>query len=93
MPGSELRFIQRWLRTDKINPAFMTRLLSEMATKDLNMRFKITSLQPLNPQNAASQWKEEALNAGRTIYTRQGIKLHYHNEAEYEIRFEATVNQ
>jgi diguanylate cyclase (GGDEF)-like protein len=46
----------------KVNPAFMTRLLSEMPdhTAD-NIQFRITSLKPLNPNNAPDDWERQAL--------------------------------
>ncbi|WP_296806066.1 response regulator [Thiocapsa sp.] len=47
----------------KINPAYMTRLLSDMATDREGVHFKITSLKPLNPLNAADDWEREALSA------------------------------
>jgi signal transduction histidine kinase len=47
----------------KINPAFMTRLLSEMS-RDLNdVQFKITSSKPINPQNAPDEWERAGLLA------------------------------
>ncbi|NCC27189.1 MAG: response regulator [Gammaproteobacteria bacterium] len=47
----------------KINPAYMTRLLSELAADREGVRFKITSLKPLNPLNAADDWERKALLA------------------------------
>jgi diguanylate cyclase (GGDEF)-like protein len=50
------------LKLTKINPAFMTRLLSEMpqhATEGI--RFHITSLNPLNPHNEPDTWERRAL--------------------------------
>ncbi|WP_200386990.1 ATP-binding protein [Thiocapsa imhoffii] len=45
----------------RVNPAFMTRLLSEMAQTESGMQFKITSLDPINPQNAPDDWEQQAL--------------------------------
>jgi signal transduction histidine kinase/DNA-binding NarL/FixJ family response regulator len=56
----------------KINPAYMTRLLSDMAADEEGVRFKITSLEPLNPLNGADDWEREALlafDAGAREYT------------------------
>jgi diguanylate cyclase (GGDEF)-like protein len=47
----------------KINPAYMTRLLSDRATDQEGVGFKITSLKPLNPLNAADDWERDALLA------------------------------
>jgi diguanylate cyclase (GGDEF)-like protein len=51
------------VRLTKINPAYMTRLLSDMATDKEGVGFKITSLKPLNPLNTADEWEREALLA------------------------------
>lgn len=51
------------MKLTKINPAFMTRLLSELATEELDIRFHIFSLQPINPKNAADRWEAEALKS------------------------------
>ena len=46
----------------KVNPAFMTRLLSEMADHSAeSIQFHITSLNPLNPHNAPDPWERQAL--------------------------------
>jgi signal transduction histidine kinase/DNA-binding NarL/FixJ family response regulator len=47
----------------KVNPAYMTRMLSEMAATQDGIQFKITSLQPMNPHNAPDAWEREALVA------------------------------
>lgn len=46
----------------KINPAWMTRQISEISNKDHNNYFKITSLKPLNPINKPDSFETEALN-------------------------------
>lgn len=46
-----------------LNPAFMTRQLSELAQKQGGTRFHITSLNPIRPQNAADSWERQALAA------------------------------
>ncbi len=43
------------------NPALMTRELSELAAKETHIKFHITSLQLLNPDNKADAFEEEAL--------------------------------
>ncbi len=48
----------------KVNPAFMTRLLSEMPDHTAaNIQFHITSLKPLNPHNAPDDWERAALQS------------------------------
>ncbi|MCX7240067.1 MAG: DUF3365 domain-containing protein [Burkholderiales bacterium] len=46
-----------------INPAYMTRLIGEMAQSDLGSVFRLTSLNPIRPQNAADPWERTALLA------------------------------
>jgi diguanylate cyclase (GGDEF)-like protein len=45
----------------KINPALMTRGISEIAAKEGLFRFHITSLNLLNPENAPDAFEQEAL--------------------------------
>jgi len=45
----------------KVNPAWMTRQISEIANKNGDHFFKITSLNPLNPNNKADKFETEAL--------------------------------
>jgi len=46
----------------KVNPAWMTRQISEIANKDHQNYFKLTSLNPINPKNAPDNFEKEALN-------------------------------
>ncbi len=46
----------------KINPAWMTRQISEISNKDHQNYFKLTSLNPINPINAPDDFEKEALN-------------------------------
>jgi len=46
----------------KINPAWMTRQISEISNKNGDYHFRITSLKPLNPSNSADTFETEALN-------------------------------
>ena len=56
-----------------INPAFMTRLVSEEARRDAdNIQFHITSLNPINPKNVATAWEKVALE-----HFEKGTKEHY----------------
>lgn len=45
----------------KINPAYMTRQLSELAASKSGYQFRMTSLKPLNPENEPTAWEAEAL--------------------------------
>jgi signal transduction histidine kinase len=46
-----------------VNPAYMTRLIAEMAESDSGAIFRLTSLRPVRPQNAADDWEQSALQA------------------------------
>jgi diguanylate cyclase (GGDEF)-like protein len=46
----------------KINPAFMTRQISEIAMEEDGIRFHITSLKPIRPQNEATPVEKEFLS-------------------------------
>ena len=55
------------LKLTKINPAFMTRLVSELTSLENGISFHITSLRPLNPVNQPDEWEKKSLeqfNAG-----------------------------
>lgn len=59
----------------KINPAFMTRMISEVARENSGIRFNLTSLELLNPNNAPDAWERSALEAfssGSTELLTQG---------------------
>ncbi|MBK1620521.1 hypothetical protein CKO42_19215 [Lamprobacter modestohalophilus] len=49
------------LMLTKVNPAFMTRQLSEMAMERSSVQFHITSLNPIRRANAPYPWEEQAL--------------------------------
>ena len=46
----------------KINPAWMTKQISNLINKDTNKYYKITSNNPINPLNAPDEFEREALN-------------------------------
>jgi len=46
-----------------MNPAYMTRQAHEIGREQYGLRGHITSLKPLNPQNAPDPWEMEALKA------------------------------
>lgn len=51
------------LELTKINPAYMTRQLSELVDKDSSVHFHITSLSPIRPGNEPDEWEAEALQS------------------------------
>ncbi len=51
------------LQLTLVNPAFMTRMISEIANKQGDVKFHMTSLKPINPQNKPSAWERVGLLA------------------------------
>lgn len=49
------------LRLTKLNPAFMTRLVSEHVRQESGVFVHLTSLKPLRPENSADAWEKQAL--------------------------------
>ncbi len=47
----------------RVNPAYMTRLIAELAEENNQILFHITSLNPIRPANAASGWEIQALKS------------------------------
>jgi two-component system, sensor histidine kinase and response regulator len=50
----------------KINPAYMTRQIAELARKENDVIYHITSLKPIRPQNAADAWETRILQQFET---------------------------
>ncbi len=48
-------------RYTKINPAYMTRQLSEITMQRQGYKFRIVSLKPVNPYNIPDEWERNAL--------------------------------
>ncbi|MHC1710757.1 MAG: ATP-binding protein [Solidesulfovibrio sp.] len=47
----------------RINPAYMTRQIAEIAAQSVGIHFHITSLTPIRPENVADAWEHETLAA------------------------------
>ncbi len=67
-PNIYLKDPQRDLRFDgifltKINPAYMTRLVSERTHKKLGVQFHVTGLNPLRPENRPDSWEKASLQS------------------------------
>lgn len=58
-------------RLTKLNPAYMTRLISEYLVSEQSIKTHITSLMPINPGNAPDAWEREAL----TVFETRGEKV------------------
>jgi signal transduction histidine kinase len=50
----------------KINPAYMTRQLGDLIARERDMRIHLTSLNPINPDNAPDEWEATALTGFET---------------------------
>ena len=67
-PNPYLKHPRRDLRTvdgqalTMVNPAFMTRMISEMTRLSQGLSFRSTSLSPVNPGNAPDGWERDALS-------------------------------
>lgn len=62
----------------KINPAWMTRQISEMINEIGEYEYKITSLKPLNPSNKANEFEQRALK-----YFERNMEERYFSEIDY----------
>lgn len=68
-PNPYLKVPRRDIRIDdhltltKVNPAYMTRQLAELAAAGTGVQFHLTSLKPIRPANAPQPWEVEALRA------------------------------
>ena len=51
------------LQLTKMNPAYMTRQLAELAAARKTAQFHITSLKPIRPENKPSPWERKALES------------------------------
>src|SRR5574343_332370 len=57
------------LELTMVNPAYMTRLIAEMAESASGAVFRLTSLRPIRPENKPDRWEHQALEAFE-----QGVK-------------------
>jgi len=66
--GDPLRDIEvnRNLKLTKVNPAFMTRQIAEIAAQQEGIRFHITSLKSIRPENKPTAHEEKALKSFET---------------------------
>jgi len=68
-PNPHLKVSERDINTPsgimltRMNPAYMTRQVHEMATEEYGVKGHITSLNPIRPANTPDQWETEALQA------------------------------
>jgi C4-dicarboxylate-specific signal transduction histidine kinase len=62
----------------KVNPAWMTRQISEIANQDNSYYYKITSLKPINSNNKADSFETEALE----FFEKNPDEKYYYNLPE-----------
>ena len=55
--------VNRNLKLTKVNPAFMTRQIAEIAAQQKGIYFHITSLKPIRPENKPTAREEKALKS------------------------------
>lgn len=61
------------LKLTKINPAYMTRQIAELAQKNVRgIQFHLTSLDPIRPENKAAKWEEKWLQSFELGVKEQG---------------------
>jgi len=46
-----------------VNPAYMTRMIAELAESNSGAIFRLTSLKPIRPENAPDDWERQSLQA------------------------------
>ena len=59
------------IKLTKINPAFMTRQIAEIASRQTGVQFHITSLKPIRPGNKPFEWEKQWL-----MSFEKGVKEH-----------------
>ena len=65
------------VKLTKINPAFMTRQIAEIASSENGVQFHITSLKPIRPENKSSDWEKAWLDSFEKGVTEQGGFVQY----------------
>jgi signal transduction histidine kinase/CheY-like chemotaxis protein len=76
----------------KVNPAFMTREIAEIASRQNGIQFHITSLNPLRPQNIAKPWEVKALRLFECGKTEFSAFNKYHTLFRYMAPLKVTKN-
>lgn len=74
-------------RLTKINPAYMTRQVAELAQQESGVQFHITSLNLIRPQNAPTPWERAALERFELGEKESGQFLY----AEHKYRYMAPL--
>lgn len=69
-------------RLTLVNPASMTRMISELTARQGDVQFHLTSLQPINPGNEPSPWEKAVLNDFEKNQTKEYYFHHQENNAQ-----------
>jgi signal transduction histidine kinase len=74
---------------DDLNPAAMTRQLDALLARETDMRVRLTSLKPLNPENAPEAWERGAL----LQFERGALEYidHHDTPAQHQFRYMAPL--
>jgi len=66
------------LKLTKVNPAYMTRQISEIAMEKKGVQFHITSLKPIRPQNKPNTREKKFLKEfEKGMFIKEGVKNSY----------------
>jgi hypothetical protein len=80
------------IQLTKINPAYMTRQISEISLQSKNgIQFHITSLNPIRPDNKATQWEKEWLETFEQGVKEQGSFITENGEPSFRYMAPLTV--
>ena len=66
----------------KINPAYMTRQIGELAAQQGRYKFHITSLNPVNPQNRPDEWEDKQLTLFKERKEKEAYEVSGHRGDE-----------
>ncbi|MFZ5796996.1 MAG: Tll0287-like domain-containing protein [Desulfobulbaceae bacterium] len=77
------------IRLTKLNPAYMTRQISDITRERSTIVFHLTALQPINPINAPDPWEEKALR--ELIDSGERIAMTTNDQGEKIFRYISTL--
>ncbi len=77
------------IRLTKVNPAFMTRMIAEIAKTRSDIQYHITSLKPLRPLNSPDEWEKKALKKFEQGH--KEIFEHINNKSQNVFRYMAPL--
>lgn len=69
----------------QVNPAYMTRLVFELAAEEYGVQGHITSLRPVRPENRPDAWESEALRAFERGSQEISSTVSYYGESYFRL--------